>query len=64
LEEILTYIFSGIKVGLKLFFSCLLGVVMGPLSKYGTNTLQLLLGVFLNGRCLHITVAVGGSLKA
>ena len=44
LEEILTHNFLGIEVGLKLFFICSLEMVVGPLWKDGTYTLQLLLG--------------------
>jgi len=58
LEETLTNIFLGTEVGLKLFFICLLEMVVGLLWKYSTNTLQLLLGGLFKGRHLHITVAV------
>ena len=37
---------------------------LGPLCKHITCTLQLLLVATLNVRCLHISVAVGTSLKA
>jgi len=43
---------------LKLFFICLLEMVVGPLWKYSTNTLQLLLGDPFKGRYLHSTIAV------
>ena len=36
LEEILTHNFSGIDVGLKIFFICLLKMAVGPLWKYGS----------------------------
>ena len=50
LEETLTNNFLGIEVGLKLFFICLLEMVVGPLWLYSTNTLQLLLGGPFKGR--------------
>jgi len=59
LEETLTNNFLGIEVGLKLFFICLLVMVVGPLWKYSTNTLQLLLGGPFKAYYLHITLAVG-----
>jgi len=43
LREILTHNFLGIDAGLKLFFICTLEMVAGPLWKYSTYTLQLLL---------------------
>jgi len=42
LVEILTQNVLGIEVGLKLFFICTLTMVVGPLWKYNTYTLQLL----------------------
>jgi len=61
LEETLTNNFLGVEVGLKRFFICLLEMVVGPLWKYSTNTLHLLLGGPLKSRYLHITVAVWGT---
>jgi len=53
---ILTHNFLGTEVALKLFFICSLEMVVGPLCKCSrpTYTLQLLLGVPLKGRYLHI----------
>jgi len=44
LEEILTTIFLGLKVDLKLFLICSLEVAVGSLWKDRCYTLQLLLG--------------------
>jgi len=44
LEEIFTLNFFSTDVGLKLYFICLLEMVVGRLWKHSTCTLQLLLG--------------------
>jgi len=51
------------KVDLKLFFICLLEMVVGPFWKYSANTLQLLLGSPFKGRYLHITIDICVSFK-
>jgi len=62
--KFLTHNCLGTEVGLKLFFIHTLEMVVGPLWKYSTYTLQLLLGASLEARYLYITVAVGAPLKS
>jgi len=59
LEEISNHNFLGIEVGLKLFFIFTLEMVVKPLWKHSTYTLQILLVAPVKARHLHITSCWG-----
>jgi len=64
LEENLTHNYLGIEVGLNLSFACTLGMVVKPLWKYGTYTLQLLFGPLWKHIIYPLQLMLAASFKA
>ena len=64
LEEILTHNFLGIEVGLTLFFICTFEMVVGPLRKHSSLHITVAVGGPLKAKYLHIKVAAGSRLKS